>query len=85
MVAAHGRLDAAAAPELSARLAEIISVAAPGRLVIDLADVPHVDQAGAAAIISAGAELPGGGQLVIQSIPAAAMQSFQAAGLAPPT
>ncbi len=79
-VAAHGRLDARAAPELSARLTEIISVAAPRRLVIDLADVPHVDRTGAAAIISAGAELPGSGQLVIRSIPAAAMRAFQAAG-----
>ena len=79
-VAAHGRLDASAAPELSARLTEIISVAAPRRLVIDLADVPHVDRTGAAAIVSAGAELLGSGQLVIRSIPAAAMPAFQAAG-----
>lgn len=80
IVSAHGRLDAAAVPELSARLTEIISVAAPRRLVIDLSDVPHVDRAGAAAIIRAGAELPGSGQLVIRSIPPAAMQAFQAAG-----
>jgi anti-anti-sigma factor len=80
-VVAHGRLDDAAAPELSARLTEVISVAAPRRLVIDLSDVRRVDRAGAQAIISAGAELPGSGQLVIRSIPAAAIRSFQAAGL----
>src|SRR6202142_3511540 len=69
-VAAHGPLDAAAAPELSARLSEIIEVGRPRRLVVDLADVPSVDRAGALALIAAGAELPGpSAQLVIRSIP----------------
>jgi anti-anti-sigma factor len=82
-VAAHGRLDAAAAPELAARLSEIIAVACPQRLVIDLADVRQVDQAGAAAIVSSGTELPGsGGQLVIRGIPHAAMGFFENTGLA---
>ena len=82
-VAAHGRLDAAAAPELAARLSEIIAVACPQRLVIDLADVRHLDQAGAAAIVSSGTELPGsGGQLVIRGIPHAAMGFFENTGLA---
>jgi anti-anti-sigma factor len=77
-VAVHGPLDAAAAPELSARLSEIIEVVRPRRLVVDLADVPSVDRAGAMAIIAAGAELPGvTAQLVIRSIPPAALRFFQ--------
>jgi anti-anti-sigma factor len=85
IVAAHGPLDAAAAPELSARLSEIIEVVRPRRLVVDLADVPSVDRAGALAIIAAGAELPGpGGQLVIRSIPHEALRFFQVTGVASP-
>jgi anti-anti-sigma factor len=81
-VAAHGRLDAAAAPELSVRLAEIIEVTRPRRLVIDLADARHIDRAGAQAVVSASAGLPGGeDQLVIRSIPHAALGYFQVAGL----
>jgi anti-anti-sigma factor len=81
-VAAHGRLDARAAPELAARLSEIIDVACQQRLVVDLADVRHVDRAGATAIVSSGTELPGSGaQLVIRSIPHAAMRYFQVTGL----
>ena len=84
-VAAHGPLDAAAAPELSARLSEIIEVVAPRRLVVDLADVALVDRAGAQAIIAAGAELPGpSGQLVIRYIPHEALRFFQVAGVARP-
>jgi hypothetical protein len=74
-VAAHGLLNAAAAPELSARLSEIIEVVQPRRLV--------VDRAGALAIIAAGAELPGpGAQLVIRSIPHEALRFFQVTGVA---
>jgi anti-anti-sigma factor len=84
-VAAHGPLDAAAAPELSARLSEIIEVVRPRRLVVDLTDVPLVDRAGAGAIIAAGAELPGrSSQLVIRSIPHAAVRFFQVTGVASP-
>jgi anti-anti-sigma factor len=84
-VAAHGPLDSAAAPELSARLSEIIEVVAPRRLVLDLADVPLVDRAGAMAIIGAGAELPGSSaQLVIRSIPHQALRFFQVSGVAAP-
>ena len=57
-VAAHGRLDAAAAQELTARLSEIIEVVRPRRLVVDLADVPYVGRSGALALIAASAELP---------------------------
>jgi anti-anti-sigma factor len=84
-VAAHGRLDAAAAPELSARLSEIIEVVRPRRLVVDLADVPYVDRPGAMALIAASAELPGtSGQLVIRAIPHAALRFFQVTGVAGP-
>jgi anti-anti-sigma factor len=84
-VAAHGRLDAAAAPELSARLSEIIEVVRPRRLVVDLADVPYLDRLGAQAIIGAGAELPGRtAQLVIRSIPPEALRFFQVSGVASP-
>jgi anti-anti-sigma factor len=84
-VAAHGRLDAAAAPELSARLSEIIEVVRPRRLVVDLADVAYVGRPGAMAIIAAGAELPGSSaQLVIRSIPHAALRFFQLTPVASP-
>jgi anti-anti-sigma factor len=84
-VAAHGRLDAAAAPELSARLSEIIEVVRPRRLVVDLADVPYVGRPGAMALIAASAELPGtSGQLVIRAIPHAALRFFQVTGVASP-
>ena len=83
-VAAHGRLDAVAAPELSVRLAEIIEVSRPRRLVIDLSDARHIDRAGALAVVGASARLPGGGaQLVIQSIPHAALPFFAEDGLGP--
>jgi anti-anti-sigma factor len=83
VVAAHGLLNAAAAPELSARLSEIIEVVRPRRLVVDLADVALVDRAGALAIIAAEAELPGpGAQLVIRSIPHEALRFFQVTGVA---
>lgn len=81
-VAAHGRLDAGAAPELSVRLAEIIEVTRPRRLVVDLSDARHIDQAGALAVVGASAGLPGGGaQLVIRFIPHEALPFFEAAGL----
>ena len=84
-VAAHGRLDAKAAPELAARLSEIIEVVRPRRLVVDLADVAYVDRPGAMALIAAGAELPGSSdQLVIRSIPHAALRFFQIASVASP-
>jgi anti-sigma B factor antagonist len=84
-VAAHGRLDAVAAPELSARLSEIIEVVRPSRLVVDLADVPYMDRSGAMALIAASAELPGtAGQLVIRAIPPAALRFFQLARVASP-
>jgi anti-anti-sigma factor len=84
-VAAHGRLDAAAAPELSARLSEIIEVVRPRRLVVDLADVTYVGRPGAMAIIAAGAELPdSSAQLVIRSIPHAALRFFQVTPVASP-
>jgi anti-anti-sigma factor len=83
-VAAHGRLDAVAAPELSVRLAEIIEVTRPRRLVIDLADARHIDRAGALAVVGASARLTGGGaQLVIRFIPHAALPFFAEAGLGP--
>jgi anti-anti-sigma factor len=82
-VAAHGRLDALAAPDLSARLSEIIEVVRPYRLVVDLADVTLVDRAGAMAIVAAGAELPGSGaQLVIRRIPHEAVRFFQVTSVA---
>jgi anti-anti-sigma factor len=82
-VAAHGRLDAVAAPELSARLSEIIEVVRPYRLVVDLADVTLVDRAGATALVGAGAELPGSAaQLVIRFIPHEAVRFFQVTGVA---
>ena len=84
-VAAHGLLDAAAAPELSARLSEIIEVVRPRRLVVDLADVSLMDRAGATAIIAAGAELPGSSaQLVIRYIPHEALRFFRVASVASP-
>jgi anti-anti-sigma factor len=84
-VAAHGRLDAVAAPELSARLSEIIEVVRPRRLVVDLADVPYVGRPGAMALIAASAELPGtSGQLVIRAIPHAALRFFQVTGVTSP-
>jgi anti-anti-sigma factor len=84
-VAAHGRLDAAAAPELSARLSEIIEVVRPCRLVVDLADVAYVGRPAAMALIAASAELPGtSGQLVIRCIPHAALRFFQIARVASP-
>ncbi|HEX5293785.1 MAG TPA: STAS domain-containing protein [Streptosporangiaceae bacterium] len=84
-VAAHGRLDAAAAPELTARLSEIIEVVRPRRLVVDLADVPYVGRSGALALIAASAELPGpSAQLVIRAIPSAALRFFQVAAVAVP-
>ena len=84
-VAAHGRLDAAAAPELAGRLSEIIEVVRPRRLVVDLADVSYVGRPGALVLIAASAELPDtAGQLVIRSIPHAALRFFQVTGLASP-
>ena len=84
-VAAHGRLDAKAAPELAARLSEIIEVVRPRRLVVDLADVPYVGRSGALALIAASAELPApSAQLVIRAIPSAALRFFQVSGVPSP-
>jgi anti-anti-sigma factor len=47
MVAVHGEIDFVAAPALSARLGEVIEVAKPRRLILDLAGVPFLDCAGA--------------------------------------
>lgn len=47
LVAVHGVLDVRAITELSERLSEIVAVARPRQLVVDLTSVSYVGQAAA--------------------------------------
>ena len=66
-VAAHGELDLATASALDAALREC-SRDTPGRLVVDLSDVPFIDAAGLRALIAARRRQDNaGGELLIAS------------------
>jgi len=66
-VALQGELDFTAARDLSRRLREVVQVAQPMRLVVDLAEVTFLDCAVARAIAGTKAALAEGGVLVIRS------------------
>lgn len=80
-VAVRGEIDSSTAPRLSERLAEVIGGAQPRRLILDLADVPFVDCAGARALAGVRAALPGCCQVVIRSLCPSARKVFALTGL----
>ena len=52
LVAFHGELDAASAPDLRARLGEVVEMPR-GALLIDLCDCTFIDSLGVAAVVRA--------------------------------
>jgi anti-sigma B factor antagonist len=52
LIAFHGELDAASAPDLAARLGEVVALPR-GALVIDLCDCTFIDSLGIAAVVRA--------------------------------
>lgn len=80
-VVVHGEIDFFTAPALSARLGEVIDVAKPRRLILDLADVPFLDCAGARAIAGVRAALPECCQVVLCSLRPSPRRVFQITGL----
>jgi anti-anti-sigma factor len=67
-VAVLGEIDFFTAPALSVRLDEVIDIARPRRLIVDLAGVPFLDCAGARAVAGARAALPECCQMVLCSL-----------------
>jgi anti-anti-sigma factor len=80
-VAVHGEIDFFTAPALSARLGEVIEVARPRRLILDLAGVRFLDCAGARAVADARAALPECCQVVIRSLRPSPRRVFEITGL----
>lgn len=80
-VAVRGEIDFFNAPALSARLGEVIDVAKPRRLILDLAGVPFLDRAGAQAVADARAALPECCQVVLCSLRPLPRKVFQITGL----
>lgn len=80
-VAVHGEIDFLTASVLSARLDELIDVARPRRLVLDLADVAFLDCAGARVIAGARAALPECCQVVICSLRPSPRRILEITGL----
>lgn len=68
MVAFHGELDAAAAPDLDARLTEVLE-ASGGALLIDLCGCTFIDSLGIAAVVRRSREMLGQGRAVAVAVP----------------
>jgi anti-anti-sigma factor len=77
----HGEIDFFSASDLSARLGEVIEVARPRRLIVDLAGVPFLDCAGARAVAGARAALPECCPVVIRSLRPSPRRVFEITGL----
>ena len=65
VIVAHGEIDVATAATLSAAVDEGLATL-PGRLVLDLADVPFVDSTGLSALVRAYRHLPPGCPMVLR-------------------
>jgi anti-anti-sigma regulatory factor len=64
-VAVHGPLDRHGEAELAQRIREVIEVARPRSLLLDLADVACADRAPIRALAAVQAAMPAGGQITI--------------------
>lgn len=68
MVAFHGELDAAAAPDFDARLAEVLT-APDDALLVDLAGCTFIDSLGIASLVRGARELLERGRAVAVAVP----------------
>ena len=80
-VAVYGEIDFFTAPALSARLGEVIEVARPRRLILDLGGVRFLDCAGARAVAGARAALPECCQVELRLLRPMPRKVFEITGL----